>query len=249
MIFASLSDVFLVADRLQWWVNASWFQLRAARAGLASCRLSPVLDLESAARPTGPPSQTWRTFLDNHRTQLVSVDVFTVPTLRFQVLYVFLVLVHDRRRIVHCNVTAHPTAQWTGQQLREAFPFDQLPLPAARPRRHLRPGLSRTGARHGHPRGAVRAALALVAGLHRARDWFHSAAPGPCDRVPGSLAPSHPRFLLGLLSPIANASLLGEGLASREGFSRQKWDPSWPCRRSADCTTVTNDGSPETHSP
>src|SRR3989441_1492426 len=74
-----------------------------------------------------PPSQTWRTFLDNHLTQLVSIDFFTVPTLRFQVLYVFLVLAHDRRRIVHCNVTAHPTAEWTGQQLREAFPFDQLP--------------------------------------------------------------------------------------------------------------------------
>jgi putative transposase len=74
-----------------------------------------------------PPSQTWRTFLNNHLTQLVSIDFFTVPTLRFQVLYVFLVLAHDRRRILHCNVTAHPTAEWTGQQLREAFPFDQLP--------------------------------------------------------------------------------------------------------------------------
>jgi putative transposase len=74
-----------------------------------------------------PPSQTWRTFLDNHRTQLVSVDFFTVPTLRFQVLYVFLVLAHDRRRVLHCNVTGHPTAEWTRQQLREAFPFDQLP--------------------------------------------------------------------------------------------------------------------------
>src|SRR6266566_6209638 len=79
-----------------------------------------------------PPSQTWRTFLDNHLQQLVSIDFFTVPTLRFQVLYVFLVLAHDRRRIVHCNVTAHPTAQWTGQQLREAFPLAQLP------RYHLR---------------------------------------------------------------------------------------------------------------
>jgi putative transposase len=74
-----------------------------------------------------PPSQTWRTFLDNHLQQLVSIDFFTVPTLRFQVLYVFLVLAHDRRRVLHCNVTAHPTAEWTGQQLREAFPFDQLP--------------------------------------------------------------------------------------------------------------------------
>jgi len=50
-----------------------------------------------------------------------------VPTITFQVLYVFLVLAHDRRRIVHFNVTAHPTAEWTGQQLREAFPFDQVP--------------------------------------------------------------------------------------------------------------------------
>jgi putative transposase len=74
-----------------------------------------------------PPSQTWRTFLDNHLTQLVSSDFFTVPTLRFHILYVFLVLAHDRRRVLHCNVTAHPTAEWTGQQLREAFPFDQLP--------------------------------------------------------------------------------------------------------------------------
>src|SRR5580700_8199041 len=74
-----------------------------------------------------PPSQTWRTFLENHAQQLVSIDFFTVPTIRFQVLYVFVVLAHDRRRILHFNVTAHPTAEWTGQQLREAFPFDQLP--------------------------------------------------------------------------------------------------------------------------
>jgi transposase InsO family protein len=74
-----------------------------------------------------PPSQTWRTFLENHVSQLVSIDFFTVPTIRFQVLYVFLILAHDRRRILHFNVTAHPTAEWTGQQLREAFPFDQFP--------------------------------------------------------------------------------------------------------------------------
>ena len=74
-----------------------------------------------------PPSQTWRTFLENHLTQMVSIDFFTVPTIRFHVLYVFLVLAHDRRRIIHFNVTSHPTAEWTGQQLREAFPFDQFP--------------------------------------------------------------------------------------------------------------------------
>jgi len=78
-------------------------------------------------RSRKPPSQTWRTFLENHVKTMVSVDFFTVPTIRFQVLYVFLVLAHDRRRIVHFNVTAHPTAEWTAQQLREAFPFDQIP--------------------------------------------------------------------------------------------------------------------------
>src|SRR5216683_5898477 len=57
-----------------------------------------------------PRSQNWRTFLENHAKQLVSIDFFTVPTIRFQVLYVFLVLAHDRRRILHFNVTAHPTA-------------------------------------------------------------------------------------------------------------------------------------------
>jgi transposase InsO family protein len=74
-----------------------------------------------------PPSQNWRTFLENHVKTMVSIDFFTVPTIRFQVLYVFLVLAHDRRRIVHFNVTAHPTAEWTAQQLREAFPFEQIP--------------------------------------------------------------------------------------------------------------------------
>jgi transposase InsO family protein len=79
------------------------------------------------ARRSKPPSQTWRTFLDNHVKSMVSVDFFTVPTLRFQVLYVFLVLAHDRRRILQFGVTAHPTAEWTVQQLRNAFPWDSAP--------------------------------------------------------------------------------------------------------------------------
>src|SRR5215471_8657539 len=78
-------------------------------------------------RRRNPPSQTWKTFLENHIQSMVSIDFFTVPTIRFQVLCVFLVLAHDRRRIVHFNVTRHPTAEWTVQQLREAFPFGQIP--------------------------------------------------------------------------------------------------------------------------
>jgi transposase InsO family protein len=79
------------------------------------------------ARGRKPPSQTWRTFLENHLKTMVSVDFFTVPTIRFQLLYVFLVLAHDRRRILHFAVTAHPTAEWTAQQLRNAFPWDSAP--------------------------------------------------------------------------------------------------------------------------
>jgi putative transposase len=78
-------------------------------------------------RRTKPPSQTWRTFLDNHLKSMVSVDFFTVPTIRFQILYVFLILAHDRRRIVHFAITDHPTAEWTAQQMREAFPWDTAP--------------------------------------------------------------------------------------------------------------------------
>jgi transposase InsO family protein len=69
-----------------------------------------------------PPSQTWRTFLDNHVDQIAAVDFFTVPTISFRELFCFLVLRHDRRKVVHFNVTEHPTAFWTGQQIVEAFP-------------------------------------------------------------------------------------------------------------------------------
>jgi transposase InsO family protein len=85
-------------------------------------------------RPRKPPSQTWHTFLNNHLKTLVSVDFFTVPTIRFQVLYVYLVLAHERRRVVHFNVTAHPTVEWTAQQMREAFPFDRIPRYLSRDR-------------------------------------------------------------------------------------------------------------------
>jgi putative transposase len=71
-----------------------------------------------------PPS--WRAFLENHLRSLVSVDFFTVPRIRLQILYVFLVLAHDRR-ILHFAVTSHSTAEWTAHQLQEAFPWDSAP--------------------------------------------------------------------------------------------------------------------------
>src|SRR5713101_7605860 len=74
-----------------------------------------------------PPSQTWRTFLTNHVTALVSMDFFTVPTLTGRVLFVLVLLSHHRRRIVHLAITEHPTAMWTAQQIIEAFPDDSPP--------------------------------------------------------------------------------------------------------------------------
>src|SRR5438477_3288854 len=74
-----------------------------------------------------PPSQTWRTFLRNHIGQIVAADFFVVPTATYRLLFVLVLLAHDRRRIRHVAVTAHPTAAWTAQQLREAFPWDEAP--------------------------------------------------------------------------------------------------------------------------
>jgi putative transposase len=73
------------------------------------------------------PSQTWRTFLANHVRDLVSLDFFTVPTARLRVLFVLVVLAHHRRRVVHFNVTEHPTAHWAAQQIVDAFPDDSAP--------------------------------------------------------------------------------------------------------------------------
>jgi transposase InsO family protein len=74
-----------------------------------------------------PPSQAWRTFLANHVRDLVSIDFFTVPTAGLRVLFVLVVLAHDRRRVVHFNVTEDPTAHWTAQQIVDAFPDDSVP--------------------------------------------------------------------------------------------------------------------------
>lgn len=74
-----------------------------------------------------PPSQTWRTFLKNHAKDLVSVDFFTVPTVKFNILFVFVVLAHNRRKLIHFNITQNPTAQWTAQQIIEAFPWNEAP--------------------------------------------------------------------------------------------------------------------------
>ena len=74
-------------------------------------------------RKRRPPSQTWKTFLHNHFAQMVAVDFAVVPTVSGTLLFVFVVLSLARRRVLHVNVTAHPTAHWTAQQLVEAIPW------------------------------------------------------------------------------------------------------------------------------
>ncbi len=77
--------------------------------------------------PARPPSQSWRTFLANHAQAIWAADLFVVQTLSFQTLYVLFLISHDPRRLIHLNVTAHPTAAWVWRQMIEATPWNQHP--------------------------------------------------------------------------------------------------------------------------
>ena len=107
--------------------NPTWgskrIQAELAKLGIAVS--------DSTIRKYRPPTrrrdQTWKTFLHNHGKDLVAVDFFVVPTATFRVLYVFLVLAHERRKVLHFNITDSPSAAWTAQQLTEAFPDAQTP--------------------------------------------------------------------------------------------------------------------------
>ena len=114
--------------RRMWQANPTWGSPRIV-AELQKLGIEVAKSTVEKYKPRGErlPSATWRTFLDLHLKELVAIDFFIVPTATFKVLFVFLVLSHDRRRIVHFNVTQHPTAQWTAQQIVEAFPFDTAP--------------------------------------------------------------------------------------------------------------------------
>jgi transposase InsO family protein len=114
--------------RQMWRDNPTWgsphIQAELAKLGI---EVSDPTVRKYRPRTQKPPSQNWRTFLKNHASDIVAIDFFVVPTVTFKLLYVFVVLVHDRQRIVHFKVTASPSAQWTGQQVVEAFPYDTAP--------------------------------------------------------------------------------------------------------------------------
>jgi putative transposase len=95
-------------------------------------KLGIVLSQSTIAKYIGsrqrrPPSQTWRTFLANHVGQVMAADFFVVPTATYRLLFVLVILAHERRRVVHIAVTDHPTCAWTAQHLRNAFPNDERP--------------------------------------------------------------------------------------------------------------------------
>jgi len=94
------------------------------KLGIDVCQASVAKYMMRRVRP---PSQTWRTFLKNHLQQIAAADFFVVPTATCRLLFVLVILAHERRRVVHVAVTDHPTAAWTAQQLREAFPWNEAP--------------------------------------------------------------------------------------------------------------------------
>jgi putative transposase len=101
------------------------------KLGVDVCQASVAKYMVRRAKP---PSQTWRTFLANHVQQIAAADFFVVPTATCRLLFVLVIVAHERRRIVHVAVTDHPTAAWTAQQLREAFPWNEAPRYSVRDR-------------------------------------------------------------------------------------------------------------------
>ena len=78
-------------------------------------------------KPNQCKAQTWLSFLRNHREAIAAMDFFTVSTLKFNILYIFFIIHHKRKNIIHFNISSYPSSQWVIQQLREAFPFDKVP--------------------------------------------------------------------------------------------------------------------------
>jgi transposase InsO family protein len=108
--------------------NPGWGAPRIhGELGKLGIKVSQTTVANYMLRQRNPPSQTWRTFLTNHIQDLVSADFFVVPTATFRLLFVFVILSHDRRRVVHFAVTSHPSAEWTARQLLQAFPWDTAP--------------------------------------------------------------------------------------------------------------------------
>jgi transposase InsO family protein len=111
------------------------------KVGLDVCQATVA---KYMVRHRHPPSQTWRTFLANHIGQIMAADFFVVPTATCRLLFVLIIIAHERRRVAHVAVTDHPTAAWTSPQLREAFPWEDAPRYLLRDHDHALNGWAET---------------------------------------------------------------------------------------------------------
>jgi transposase InsO family protein len=114
--------------RRMWSVNPTWGSPRI-RDELAKLGLEASTAMIRKYRPKcgRRPSQSWRTFLQNHAGVIAAMDFFVVPTVSFRLLYVLVVMTHERRKVIHFNITEAPTAEWTAQQVVNAFPYYTAP--------------------------------------------------------------------------------------------------------------------------
>ena len=114
--------------RRMWSANPTWGSPRI-RDELAKLGLIASTATIRKYRPKskGKPSQGWKTFLQNHAGSIAAMDFFVVPTMTFRLLYVLIVMNHERRKLVHFNITDSPSAAWTAQQIVNAFPYDSAP--------------------------------------------------------------------------------------------------------------------------
>ena len=172
-----------------------------------------------------PSSPTWRSFLRNQALGIAAIDMFIVPSATFRLLFVMLILAHDRRKIVRFDVTQHPTAGWLSRQVTEAFPWDTAPRFLLRDRdASYGTAFRTTGRSDGHHRSPHCSALTVAERLcregHRLYPAGVSGSPHHLQRAPFA---ARPFLLRGLLPPNPDASIAQKRLpGSRVQSSRRR---------------------------
>src|SRR5712692_7387975 len=201
-------------------------------------------------RRRGAPSPTWRTFLRNHAEGVAAIDMFVAASASFRLLYVMIILAHDRRNIVRTAVTEHPTAAWLSRQVTEAFPWDTAPRSCCA---IATDRMARTSATESRRWESPR----LFARLDHLGERFRRASYRlDSPRVSGSRrdlqrAPSAPRPLVvcRLLPTNPHPSVTRQGLprlapepATQDRKSRRHRESRWPSSplRTARCLTRTS---------
>ncbi len=206
-------------------------------------------------RKRRPPSQTWKAFLDNHLNHLVCIDLFTVPTATFRVLFVLVVLAHRRRSVVHFNVTEHPTPAMGRSANPGSVPrrlgatiFDPRPGPDLRrmsPESPQRPGHHRSPESTAEP--LAKPVCGKAGGLHPAQVL------GSRDRTGREASAKHPEILFRLLSGFENSPIFSQGRSDNSrragagGWTDRGGPTGWwpaPSLRTARCVTDCNLGLP-----